>query len=109
MIRAVVANKGYSDGHSPLVETVAHQRASGPCLRRVHIWTVSKYGPAADALALDRGSVGEWPWATCRGGSVAAASSIDIGEAARPWWVGWCVVGCRVAASFTRGKLDYFS
>ena len=43
---------------------------------------MSKYGPAADALALDRGSVGKFPWVTCRGGSVAAAAAIAIGEAA---------------------------
>ena len=82
---------------------------AGLVFSRVRIWTVSKYGPAADALASDRRSVGEWAWATCRGGSVAAAAAIAVGEAARPWWVGWCVVGCRVVASLARGKLDYFS
>ena len=69
---------------------------AGPVFSRVRIWTVSKYGPAADALASDRRSVGEWPWATCRGGSVAAAAAIAVGEAAPAivdqmvlWVVGW--------------------
>ena len=63
---------------------------AGPVFSRVRIWTVSKYGPAADALASDRRSVGEWPWATCRGGSVAAAAAIAVGEAA-PAMVGQMV------------------
>ena len=57
---------------------------------------MSKYGPAADALASDRRSVGKWPWATCRGGSVADAAAIAVGEAAPAmvgqmvlWVVGW--------------------
>ena len=55
---------------------------AGPVFSRVRIWTVSKYGPAADALASDRRSVGECPWATCRRGSMAAAVAIAVGEAA---------------------------
>ena len=81
---------------------------AGPVFSRVRIWTVSKYGPAADALASDRRSVGEWPWATCRGGSVAAAVTIAVGEAASPLLVRWCVVGCWVAGSLARDELDYF-
>ena len=55
---------------------------AGPIFCRVCIWTVSKYGPAADVLASDRRSVGKWPWEACRGGSVAAAAAVAVGEAA---------------------------
>ena len=77
-----VANKGYGDGRSLSVEVACVNTQAGPVFSRVRIWTVSKYGPAADPLALDRRSVGKWPWATCRGGSVAAAAAIAVGEAA---------------------------
>ena len=65
-----------------------------PAFCHVRIWTVSKYGPAADALALDRRSVDKWPWVTFRGMSVAAAEAIAVGEA-DPVIVGQ-VVCCRL-------------